>query len=108
MAGLVGQRIWLPRPFAWFDQLEGLLARELAPSRRKFRTTLRLTIIATSGAALVTICHVNSELGVYIVWLLVGAGPMMPVHKAIAFLTAEAIVQAGSVVMARGLAETPW
>jgi hypothetical protein len=57
---------------------------------------------------LVTICHVNSELGVYIVWLLVGAGPMMPVQKAIAFLTAEAIVQAGSVVMARGLAETPW
>ena len=106
MAGLVG--LSLPRPFAWLEQLEGLLARELAPSWRKFRAALRITIVATSGAALVTICHVNSELGVYIVWLLVGAGPMISIRQAMQFLVAEGIVLAGSVAMARVLAETPW
>jgi uncharacterized membrane protein YccC len=106
MAGLAG--LSLPRPFAWFDQLEGLLARELAPSRRKFRASFRLTTIATIGAGLIAICHVNNELGTYIVWLLVGAGPMMSVRRAAEFLVAEAIILAGSVVMARALAETPW
>ena len=108
MASFVGQGFTLPQPFAWLDRLEGLLMRELAPSWRKFRTTLRMTIVATSGAALVTICHVNSELGVYIVWLLVGAGPMMSMRKALEVLAAEAVVLATSVVMARALAETPW
>ena len=53
-------------------------------------------------------CHVNNELGTYIVWLLVGAGPMMSFRKAITFLIAEALALIFSVVMARALAETPW
>jgi hypothetical protein len=108
MAGLLIQGRSLAQPFEWFDQLKALLGRELAPSRRKFRTALRLTTIATVAAGLVAICHVNNELGTYIVWLLVGAGPMMSVRKAGAFLTAEAFCLAASVVMARALAETPW
>ena len=40
-----------------------------------------MTTIATIGAGLVVSCHVNNELGTYIVWLLVGAGPMI-VHLA--------------------------
>ena len=108
MAGFVKQELGFARPFAWFDQLEALLARELAPSARKFRTAFRLTTIATIGAGLVAICHVNNELGTYIVWLLVGAGPMMSVGKAGAFLIAEALALVSSVVMARAFAETPW
>jgi len=57
---------------------------------------------------LIAICHVNGELGSYIVWLVVGAGPMMQVRKASAVLTAEAVMLAASVVMAPALAETPW
>ena len=53
-------------------------------------------------------CHVNNELGTYIVWLLVGAGPMMSPRKAVAFLIAEAIALSASVVMAGILVETPW
>src|SRR5208283_1517574 len=92
----------------WLNRLEGLLAQELAPSPLRFWTALRLTTIASVGAALVVSCHVNSELGTYIVWLLVGAGPMMSVSKASAVLAAEASLLASSVVMARVLAETPW
>jgi uncharacterized membrane protein YccC len=92
----------------WFDQLEEMLARELAPTWRKFRTALRITTIGTIGAGLITICHVNNELGTYIVWLLVGAGPMMSARNAVVFLIAEAISLVASVVMARTLAETPW
>lgn len=88
--------------------MQELLARELAPTPRKLRTALRITTIATVGTGLVASCHVNNELGAYLIWLLAGAGPMMSVPKAVAFLIAEAIALAGSVVMARALAETPW
>jgi uncharacterized membrane protein YccC len=95
-------------PYRWADWLGGLLARELAPSPRKFRVALRITLIGTLGAALIAICHVSNELGTYIVWLLVGAGPMMSLRRAGLFLALLGIAAAGSVVMARGFAETPW
>ncbi len=103
MAGLAKAEFRLPQPSVWFDQLAALLARELAPSSRKLRTALRMTTIATLGAGLITICHVNNQLGTYIVWLLVGAGPMMSFRKAGAFLIAEALALAASVVMARDI-----
>ena len=78
MAGFATPELRLAQPSgSWFDQLAALLTRELAPSSRKLRTALRMTTIATLGAALITSCHVNNQLGTYIVWLLVGAGPMM-------------------------------
>src|ERR1700693_1794129 len=107
MGGFLKQELRVAPPLGWFDQLEALLARELAPTSRKFRTALRLTTIATIGAALVAICHVNNELGTYIVWLLVGAGAMMTARKAVAFLIAEALALIATVVVARALAETP-
>src|ERR1700752_2710582 len=108
MAGLAKPEFRLPQPSVWLDQLGALLARELAPNSRKVRTALRMTVIATLGAGLITSCHVNNELGTYIVWLLVGAGPMMSARKAAAFLTAESLALAASVIMARILVETPW
>jgi uncharacterized membrane protein YccC len=108
MAGFAKPEIALAPPSGWFDQLGALLGRELAPSSRKLRTALRLATIGTLGAGLVASCHVNNELGTYIVWLLVGAGPMMAPRKAITFLIAQAITLAASVVMAGILSETPW
>ena len=108
MAGFVKPQLRIAQPFGWFDQLEALLSRELAPTSRKLRTAFRLATIGTVGAGLVAICHVNNELGTYIVWLLVGAGPMMSPRKAVAFLIAEAVALMAAVVMARALAETPW
>jgi hypothetical protein len=107
MAGFAKAELRLAPP-GWFDQLAALLSRELSPSSRKFRTALRLTTMATLGAGLVASCHVNNELGTYIMWLLVGAGPMMSPRKAVAFLIAEALALALSVVMAGILSETPW
>src|ERR1700689_1267510 len=108
MAGFAKSEPRLAQPSAWFDQIAALLARELAPSSRKLRTALRMTTIATVGAGLVTSCHVNNQLGTYIVWLLVGAGPMMSVRKAGTFLIAEALALAASVVLAGILSESPW
>jgi fusaric acid resistance family protein len=107
-AGLVAPRAHLPHPPGWFEQLGALLSRELAPSSRKLRTAVRLATVGTIGAGLIASCHVNNELGTYIVWLLVGAGPMMSPRKAVAFLIAEAITLAASVVLAGILSETPW
>lgn len=108
MANFVDQHSRAVGTAGWLDRLKTLLARELAPSSQRFWTSLRLTTIATIGAALIAICHVNSELGTYIVWLLVGAGPMMSLRKASGILVAEAFLLGSSVVMARAFAETPW
>ncbi len=108
MAGFAKPEIRLAQAPGWFDQLAGLLSRELAPSSRKLRTALRLAMMGTIGAGLIASCHVNNELGTYIVWLLVGAGPMMSARKAVAFLIALAFTLAASVVLAGILSETPW
>ena len=108
MAGIARPEIRVAQPPGWFDQLAALLSRELAPSSRKLRTALRLATIGTIGAGLIASAHVNNELGTYIVWLLVGAGPMMSLRKAVAFLIAEAFTLAAAVVLAGILSETPW
>ena len=108
MAGFTEQRFAISRPLAWLDQLEALVARELAPSPRKIRTALRLSTIVTIAVGLDASCHVDSQLGAVIVWLLAGAGPMMSIRKALAWQIAVMLALITSVVMARAFAETPW
>ena len=92
----------------WFDQFQSFLVSELTPTPRKLRTALRFTTVATIGTGIVAACHVYSQFGAYIVWLLVGAGPMMSPRRAMQFLVAEGIALAVSVVLARLFADTPW
>jgi hypothetical protein len=108
MSAFVKEDLRIAQSSGWLDQLERLIARELAPSPRKFRTAARIATIATIGAGLIAICHVYNEFGTYFVWLLAGAGPMMSARRATLFLIAEALALVAAVVMARTLAETPW
>ena len=108
MVGVAKREPGTARPVGWVNQLETFLSRELAPTSRKLRSALRLSTIGTVGAGLIASCHINSEVGTYIVWLLVGAGPMMSLRTVVIFLVAEAVSLTGSVMMARALAETPW
>ena len=108
MAGFIEQRFSIQRPLAWLDQLEALVARELARSARKIRTALRISTIVAIAIGLDASCHVNTQLGAVIVWLLAGAGPMMSIRKALAWQVAVMLALITSVVMARAFAETPW
>lgn len=108
MAGFVRQQFRIHQPLVWLDQLEALVARELAPSPRKIRTTLRISAIVTIAIGLDAICHVNGQLGAVVVWLLAGAGPTMSIRKALAWQIAVMLALITSVVMARAFAETPW
>src|SRR5229473_7649969 len=108
MARFVRQQFRIHQPLVWLDQLEALVARELAPSPRKIRSTLRISAIVTIAIGLDAICHVNSQLGAVVVWLLAGAGPMMSIRKALAWQIAVMLALITSVVMARAFAETPW
>ena len=108
MAGFIEQQFGIQRPLAWLDRLEALVARELAPSARKIRTALRIATIVTIAIGLDASCHVNSQLGAVIVWLLAGAGPMMSIRKALAWQIAVMLALITSVMMARAFAETPW
>jgi uncharacterized membrane protein YccC len=108
VAGFIEQQFGIQRPLAWLDQLEALVTRELAPSARKIRTALRVATIVTIAIGLDASCHVNTQLGAVIVWLLAGAGPMMSMRKAVAWQIAVMIALITSVVMARAFAETPW
>ncbi len=108
MAGFIGQRFAIQRPLAWLAQLEALVARELAPSARKIRTALRISTIVIIAIGLDASCHVNTQLGAVIGWLLAGAGPMMSIRKLLAWQIAVMLALITSVVMARAFAETPW
>jgi uncharacterized membrane protein YccC len=108
VAGFVEQPFSIQRPLAWLDRLEALVARELAPSARKIRTALRISTIVTIAIGLDASCHVNTQLGAVIVWLLAGAGPMMSIRKALAWQLAVMVALITAVIMARAFAETPW
>ncbi len=108
MAGFVEQQFGIQRPPAWLDRLEALVTRELAPSPRKIRTALRISTIVTIAIGLDASCHINTQLGAVIVWLLAGAGPMMSIRKALAWQIAVMLALITAVVMARAFAETPW
>jgi uncharacterized membrane protein YccC len=108
VAGFIEQQFGIQRPLVWLDRLEALVRRELAPSARKIRTALRIATIVTIAIALDASCHVNSKLDAVIVWLLVGAGPMMSIRKALAWQIAVMLALIASVIMARAFAETPW
>jgi len=65
-------------------------------------------MIVTIAIGLDASCHVNSQLGAVIAWLLAGAGPMMSIRKALAWQVAVVLALITSVMMARAFAETPW
>ena len=108
MAGFIEQRFGILRPFAWLDRLGALVARELTPSARKIRIALRISMIVTIAIGLDASCHVNTQLGAVIVWILAGAGPMMSIRKALAWQIAVMLALITAVVTARAFAETPW
>jgi hypothetical protein len=108
VAGFIEQQFGIQRPLAWLDRLEALVARELAPSARKIRTALGISMIVTIAIGLDASCHVNTQLGAVIVWLIAGAGPMMSIRKALAWQIAVMLALITSVVMARAFVETPW
>jgi len=108
VGGFIEQQFGLRGPLAWFDRLGALVARELAPNPRKIRSALRISMIVTIAIALDASCHVNSQLGAVIVWLLAGAGPMMSIRKAVAWQIAVMLALITAVVTARAFAETPW
>ena len=47
----------------WLDWLVALVVEELTPNSRRLRTTLRMAVIGTVGAALMAACHVQNQLG---------------------------------------------
>jgi len=108
MAGFIERPFGIQPPLAWLDRLGALVARELAPNPRKIRTALRVAMIVTIAIALDASCHVNSQLGAVIVWLLAGAGPMMSFRRALAWQIAVMLALITSVMMARAFAESPW
>jgi uncharacterized membrane protein YccC len=92
----------------WIDSFAALLVEELAPSPRRLKLTLRMALIGTVGAALVTSCHVDNQLGTYLVWIIIGPVAMMSLRKAVTSLAILAPVLAASVPLAGILVETPW
>jgi len=108
VTGFIERQSGIRWPLAWLDRLEALLARELAPSSRKIRSAFRIATVVTVAIGLDASCHVNTQLGAVIVWLLAGAGPMMSLRKALTWQVAVMLALITSVLMARAFAETPW
>jgi hypothetical protein len=88
--------------------LGALLAEELAPNSRRLKTTMRMAVIGTVGAALVAACHVQNQLGTYLVWILIGPVAMMSPRKALTAVLILAPIVAASVQAAGMLIQAPW
>ena len=90
---------------AW---LTALLAEELASRPRRVITSLRWATIATIGAGLMAAAHVDSVLGTYVLYLMLGPAPMMSPRTAIGYLAGTGCLLAASVPLAGILVEAPW
>ncbi|MBF6569922.1 MAG: FUSC family protein [Candidatus Binataceae bacterium] len=89
-------------------RLGALIVEELALRPHRLRTALRFASIATIGAGLMAAAHVDSPLGPYVIWLMLGAGPMLSLQTAIRYIAIEAPLLAISVPLAGIMAESPW
>lgn len=65
-------------------------------------------MIGTVGAGLIAACHVNNQLGTYLVWLLIGPVAMMSPRKAISAVMTLAPLLAASFQLAGMLSQAPW
>src|SRR5579884_445803 len=92
----------------WLDWLIRLVSDELAPRPRRFATAVRFAVIGSLGAGLMAACHVDNALGPYVLWLLLGAVPMISLRTALRFLAAEGVLLALSVPIAGMLVDAPW
>lgn len=92
----------------WVDWFGALLAEEFAPSRRRITNAARLATITTVGAGILASCHVDTPLGPYLIWLAIGASPMLSLQRAFVYLVVIAPILAASDPIAAILSETPW
>ncbi len=85
------------------------LRDELAPHPGRLRSTTRMALIAAVGAGLMAAMHVDTELGLYLIWSIVSApaGMMRPRRGAV-LIAATGIGLALSVPLAGVLVEAPW
>ncbi len=68
-----------------------------------------MATVGAVGAGVMASCHVQSILGTYIVWTLIGSGgAMMGFGQALGYTIAAGVLMALSVPIAGILAETPW
>lgn len=88
--------------------LGALLAEELAPNSRRLKTTMRMAVIGTVGAALVAACHVQNQLGTYLIWILIGPVAMMSARRAFIAVLILAPIVAASVQASGMLVQAPW
>jgi hypothetical protein len=88
--------------------LGALLAEELAPNPRRLKTTMRMAVIGTVGAALVAACHVQNQLGTYLVWILIGPVAMMSARRGFIAVLILAPIVAASVQASGMLVQAPW
>ena len=93
------------------SRLEALLVelrQELALRPHRLRSSLRSAAITALGAGLMAAAHVDSSLGPYVVWILVGTPTaMLRWRTAVTFTVAEGATLTIAVVLARVLSQSP-
>lgn len=104
-SNLTAGSLWFFGRLRWVSKL---LVEELAPRPRRLRTAMRMALIGTIGAGLMAIGHVQTALGAYIVWLMLGENAMMSFGRAIVYLAVTAPIVAAAVPLAGILSESPW
>jgi len=91
------------------DSAVPFLAEELIPQPGRLRTSIRMALITALGAGLIAAMHIDSDLGIYLLWSIVSAPAAMMLPATGATLIAvTGVGLAASVPLAGALVEAPW
>jgi hypothetical protein len=91
------------------DSFLPFLGEELSPRPGRLRASIRIALITALGAGLMAAMHIDSELGVYLLWSVVSApAAMMPPATGAILIAVTGIGLAASVPLAGALVEAPW
>jgi uncharacterized membrane protein YccC len=101
------------RPISgWFGDetsFARFISREFAPSQRRISTSVRVAVMCATTAVLLAIMHIDSEIGVLVVWLSsIQPQNSFSVRSALSFIVGAAVMMVIAVPTAGVLAEAPW
>src|SRR5215469_6359109 len=100
---------WLNSVESRIDGFLPFLRDELALHPGRLHSAVRMAVIAAVGAGLMAAMHVDSELGLYLIWSMVSApAAMMRPRNGAILILATGIGLAVSVPLAGVLVEAPW
>ncbi len=96
-------------PHLRLDRFLRSLAEELSPTPGRMLSSVRMALVSALGAGIMAAMHIDTVLGLYVLWSIVsGPAAMMVPRTGLALIGAAGLALVASMPLAGILAEAPW